>query len=97
VGVDRMMWGADYPHEEGTTPYTRQALQAALSDVPEEECRQMLGGTAARVYGFDLEQLAAIAATAGPLVSEVHTPLTEIPPSSSGAFAGARVAGDTAA
>ena len=27
VGVDRVMWGSDYPHAEGTFPYTRQALR----------------------------------------------------------------------
>ncbi|MGI8491754.1 MAG: amidohydrolase family protein [Acidimicrobiales bacterium] len=92
VGVDRIMWGTDYPHEEGTTPYTREALQAAFSDVPEEECRQMLAGTAANVYGFDLDLLTPVAARVGPLVAEVHQPLRAIPPSGSGAFAGARVA-----
>ena len=39
----------------------------------------MLAGVAAGVYGFDLDALTPVAARIGPKVSEVHTPLTEIP------------------
>ena len=39
----------------------------------------MLAGTAASVYGFDLDLLAPIAAEVGPTVTEVATPLAEIP------------------
>ena len=28
VGVDRIMWGADYPHSEGTYPYTTERTYA---------------------------------------------------------------------
>jgi hypothetical protein len=35
----------------------------------------MLGGNAARVYGFDLEALRPIAQRIGPLVSDVDVPL----------------------
>ena len=31
VGVDRIMWGADYPHTEGTYPYTTEALRCAFA------------------------------------------------------------------
>ena len=79
LGVDRIMWGTDYPHDEGTTPYTLQALQRTFCDVPVDECRQMLGGNAARVYGFDLEALAPIAARVGPRLADVHTPLAAVP------------------
>ncbi len=33
IGVDRIMWGADYPHSEGSYPYTTEALRAAFADV----------------------------------------------------------------
>jgi hypothetical protein len=35
----------------------------------------MLGGNAARIYGFDLDALAPVAARIGPLVSEIDRPL----------------------
>jgi len=79
LGVDRIMWGDDFPHDEGTTGHTPEGLRATLFDVPVEECRQMLAGVAAGVYHFDLPALTPIAARVGPAVSEVHTPLDELP------------------
>jgi hypothetical protein len=49
----------------------------------------MVGLNAAQVYGFDLDQLASVAATVGPTVAEVAVPLDEVPlDSRSLAFAG---------
>jgi predicted TIM-barrel fold metal-dependent hydrolase len=88
VGVDRIMWGADFPHEEGTTPFSREALSSTFSEVPVDECRQMLGGVAADVYGFDMVALAEVAKRIGPTIEQVATPLSVAPPSNSGAFQG---------
>jgi predicted TIM-barrel fold metal-dependent hydrolase len=79
IGVERIMWGQDYPHTEGTYPFTREALRHTFSDIDSEEVAAMLGGNAARVYGFDLDQLAPIAARVGPTVEEVATPLDRVP------------------
>jgi hypothetical protein len=49
----------------------------------------MVGLNAARVYGFDLELLAPVAARVGPRVDEVNVPLEHVPADShSIAFAG---------
>jgi predicted TIM-barrel fold metal-dependent hydrolase len=72
IGVEKIMWGQDYPHTEGTYPYT-----GAGSDPG--EVRAMVGLNAARVYGFDLELLAPVAARVGPRVAEVNVPLDEVP------------------
>jgi predicted TIM-barrel fold metal-dependent hydrolase len=79
IGVDRIMWGTDYPHSEGTTPHTREALRETFSSVPVEECRSMFGLTAAQVYGFDLEALAPLAARLGPRPEEIAVPLDTWP------------------
>ena len=79
VGIDRIMWGSDYPHSEGSYPYSREALRAAFAHAPEPEVRTMLGTTAADVYGFDLDVLDRLAATAGPTVSEIAEPLDAFP------------------
>ncbi|HLT70193.1 MAG TPA: amidohydrolase family protein, partial [Acidimicrobiales bacterium] len=71
---------SDYPHDEGTYPYTREALRQVFSDWPEEDLRKILGENAAELYDFDLDALAPRAAQLGPRVSEVATPLTELPP-----------------
>lgn len=75
VGVERIMWGCDYPHREGCFPYTRQHLRASFAGVDPAEVAAMLGGNAASVYRFDLDRLAPIAARVGPSVAEVDDPL----------------------
>ena len=57
VGVDRILWGNDYPHYEGCYPYSRENMRLAYADVDEKEVRMMLGENAANLYGFDLEAL----------------------------------------
>jgi Amidohydrolase len=85
--VDRIMWGTDAPHPEGSAPRTTDALRATLYDMPESDLRAMLGETAAAVYGFDLTALAPIAAAVGPTIAEVAEPLTEWPELPGVAFA----------
>ncbi|MEB3971256.1 amidohydrolase family protein [Mycobacterium ulcerans] len=79
IGVDRIMWASDYPHMEGTAPYSREALRHTFSDVDPDEVAAMVGGNAAAVYGFDLQALAPLAARIGPTVTEVAEPLAAIP------------------
>ena len=66
VGVDRLMWGTDYPHLEGWWPHTREKLEAVFKAVPRAEVEQILGATAAEVYGFDLDLLRPLADELGP-------------------------------
>ncbi|AYA19408.1 amidohydrolase [Streptomyces alfalfae] len=66
IGLDKIMWGGDYPHDEGTHPYSREGLRTAYAGLPRDEIAAMVGGNAARVYGFDLERLETIAARGAP-------------------------------
>ncbi|MCZ4121090.1 amidohydrolase family protein [Streptomyces sp. H39-S7] len=79
IGLEKIMWGSDYPHDEGTYPYTREGLRIAFAGLPAEEVAAMAGGNAARVYGFDLGLLDAVAAKSGPTVAEIAEPLKEPP------------------
>jgi hypothetical protein len=81
VGLDRVMWGSDYPHLEGSHPFSRQALRAAFADVEPAEVQRIVGTNAARLYGFDLEALAKVAASIGPTHEEIAQPLSpaEVP------------------
>ena len=79
IGLDRFMWGSDYPHDEGTFPFTREHLRQLFHDTDEREMRAILAGNAAELYEFDLEKLAPFAAQAGPTVAELHEPLLELP------------------
>jgi len=66
IGIDKIMWGSDYPHAEGTWPHTREWLRDAFSGLPADEIGAMLGGNAARVYGFEPAKLAPLVARIGP-------------------------------
>jgi predicted TIM-barrel fold metal-dependent hydrolase len=79
IGSDRWMWGSDYPHDEGTHPFTREHLRSRFSSLQPDELRPMLGGNAAALYGFDLDALAPLAARIGPTVGEIATPIDEMP------------------
>jgi predicted TIM-barrel fold metal-dependent hydrolase len=79
IGLDKFMWGSDYPHDEGTYPYTRENLRARFHDAPEAELRQILAGNAAAMYGFDLAALAPLAARVGPRVDEIAQPIDAVP------------------
>jgi predicted TIM-barrel fold metal-dependent hydrolase len=81
IGIEHILWGSDYPHYEGTYPYTRQSLRHTFHDVDRAEVRAILGENAARLYGFDLEKLAPLAARFCPTPDEIGTPLpkSEIP------------------
>jgi hypothetical protein len=73
------MWGSDYPHDEGTHPYSREGLRIAYAGLPPDEIAAMVVGNAARVYGFDLGLLDPVAARMGPTVAEIAEPLGEPP------------------
>jgi predicted TIM-barrel fold metal-dependent hydrolase len=92
IGIDRIMWGQDYPHIEATYPYTTESLRLTFEGVEPDEIARIVGLNAAEVYGFDLDALAPVAARVGPSVEEVAVPLDEIPADSrSIAFAGENV------
>ncbi len=86
MGDDRFMWGSDYPHDEGTAPFTREHLRQVFSEVDEPEMRRILGENAAKLYDFDLDALAPLAAEHGLTVSEIQEPLLELPENPNGAL-----------
>ena len=53
IGVDQLLWGGDYPHQESTFPRSRQIIEEILVDCTEEEKIKIAGGNAARVYNLN--------------------------------------------
>jgi predicted TIM-barrel fold metal-dependent hydrolase len=53
IGVDRLMWGSDYPHTEGTFPRSTEQIRRDFADVPENDVRQMVVSNAARLYRIE--------------------------------------------
>ena len=79
IGIDQFMWGSDYPHDEGTWPFTREHLRQLFHDTDPAELQQLLAGNAARLYDFSLDALAPLAAEFGPTVAELARPLDALP------------------
>ena len=61
VGIDRIMWGSDYPHTEGSHPFTEQHLKLTFGPMPVEHTTKLLTSNAAKLYNFDLEALKPLA------------------------------------
>ena len=93
VGVDKIMWGADFPHDEGTWPHTHEALAHTYAGIDAAEVAKMLGGNAAEVYGFDLAALQRVANRIGPEVEAVHAGIESIPASATTFAFGPRTVG----
>ncbi|MFN8025413.1 MAG: amidohydrolase family protein [Acidimicrobiia bacterium] len=79
IGIDKFMWGSDYPHDEGTYPFTREHLRQIFPAFTPAELTQVLTTNAARMYDFDLDALAPLAAQYGPTVDELAVPLDQLP------------------
>jgi len=66
IGLDPIMWGSDYPHPEGSWPFTARQMHGTFDGLPQDDVARMLGGNAADWYGFDREKLAPLVARIGP-------------------------------
>jgi len=71
IGVGNIMWGNDFPHPEGTWPYTRDFLKDRFWDIPVDETAQILGLNQAEFYGFDIEKLSTIANRIAPTPADL--------------------------
>ena len=81
IGLECIMWGSDYPHVEGSHPYTREHLRRSFAGIDPAEIQQLVGLNAAKLYDFDVDQLVPLAAKIGPTKVEIARPLSveEIP------------------
>lgn len=52
TGADCLLWGNDYPHDEGTFPHSRAVVERVFRDVAPEDRKKILHDNAARLYGF---------------------------------------------
>ncbi len=54
IGVDRMMWGNDYPHHDSLWPESQAVLDRIFARVPVADRRRMTFDTVAALYGIKL-------------------------------------------
>jgi predicted TIM-barrel fold metal-dependent hydrolase len=79
--TNNLLWGTDFPHTEGTWPFTTLSLRMTAEGIPIDDLRKMCGLNAVELYGLDRGRLQAVAEKIGPTIEEITTPLTpdEIP------------------
>jgi predicted TIM-barrel fold metal-dependent hydrolase len=70
------LWGSDYPHLEGTYPWSKLSLRMTLGGVQPEIARRIVGLNLVDVFGLDRGALQSIANRVGPTIAELMTPLT---------------------
>jgi predicted TIM-barrel fold metal-dependent hydrolase len=54
TGLRCLMWGADYPHHEGTWPNSQEAVAKQFEGVPEDEIDRIVRRNAAETFGFEV-------------------------------------------
>ncbi|MBA3604903.1 MAG: amidohydrolase [Acidimicrobiia bacterium] len=58
----RLMWANDFPHSDSTWPWSQQLLNEQTVALSDEQCRAILSGNCAALYGIDVDALPALAA-----------------------------------
>ena len=53
IAPDNVMWGSDYPHRDGTWPFSRKAIEEQFRGIDEAIQRKMLWDNVRRLYGLD--------------------------------------------
>jgi predicted TIM-barrel fold metal-dependent hydrolase len=74
IGIEKIMFGIDYPHHEGTwtygtAEYIRQTLGAA--GISQPDARLILGDNAAKFWDIDVQRLRPLIERVGPRSEEV--------------------------
>jgi predicted TIM-barrel fold metal-dependent hydrolase len=52
IGVDKIMWSSDYPHQASTWPHSQEVVARDFADATEDEIFKITRGNVARLYGF---------------------------------------------
>jgi predicted TIM-barrel fold metal-dependent hydrolase len=53
TSADCLLWGSDYPHDEGSFPYSQAVIERTFAGLSDTDKRQIVYENAARLYGFD--------------------------------------------
>ena len=52
IGVNNIMWSADYPHTDTTFPNSRRYIDEHFAGVPADERYKIVCGNASKLYRF---------------------------------------------
>jgi predicted TIM-barrel fold metal-dependent hydrolase len=59
IGLERIMWGSDFPHPPCPYPHTRERIGEILAGIPEADRAAIVAGNVCRLYGIDAAALTA--------------------------------------
>ena len=54
IGVDRMMWSSDYPHQASSWPHSQEVVARDFKDASPDDRFKITRGNVAKLYGFPL-------------------------------------------
>jgi predicted TIM-barrel fold metal-dependent hydrolase len=57
IGVDRLLWGNDYPHHDSIWPHSQEVLAEIMQGVPDAERDAMVWGNVQKLYAIDESKL----------------------------------------
>ncbi len=52
TGIDCLLWGNDYPHREGSFPFSQEWIDKQFAGVPQAEVEAMTSGNAAKLFNL---------------------------------------------
>jgi predicted TIM-barrel fold metal-dependent hydrolase len=52
IGVDKVMWSTDFPHNEGTYGYSNESLAGVVDAVGPESAAAIVSGNVGRFLGI---------------------------------------------
>jgi predicted TIM-barrel fold metal-dependent hydrolase len=50
---DNLLWSSDYPHHEGSFPYSKLAIERQMGDLTDPQRAKILGENAVRIFNID--------------------------------------------
>ncbi|HEY0584484.1 MAG TPA: amidohydrolase family protein [Chloroflexota bacterium] len=70
IGVDKILWATDFPHQESEFPHSDGVIQKNFAGVPTEDVQQIVAGNAIRFFHLDatvapLDEVRRVPATVG--------------------------------
>jgi predicted TIM-barrel fold metal-dependent hydrolase len=69
--VDNFLWANDFPHHEGSWPYSAQAIERTMGQLDDAERAKVLGLNAARIFRFPIPERYLDHADAAAVAAEV--------------------------
>ncbi len=70
--VDNFLWANDFPHHEGSWPYSAQAIERTMGHLDDGERAKILGLNTARIFKFDIPRRYLDHADAASTAAAIH-------------------------